>query len=368
MMELLVLSSILLLTGFVFLLNGRFVRRNILFSVLVPETETDNKVIQIVKSNYVKRIVILSLIFPFILFVLSFLISNTGTIFMFVVLLHLEMIAAIFIYKQAHDHLKRVKIREQWMTDIKVVKSTDTSLISESTVIPHYLFIAQLIALIIAFIYVGLNYNSIPETIATHWNFDGKADDFSKKSFFSIFGPGLFGIFILFILWASSKSIDFFNTTVHPSAKSASLNYIKQTKLINSMMIHLISFTMTALFILLLIRPIMFDADYLPNGVFNLMMGILFLITFVCIYLQVAEDRKFRKAVAAAPSNKEPYFDEDHYIMGVIYYNKQDSNLMVPKLSGMGMTFNMAKPVAWFAIFLLVALPIFVIVLIEIFG
>ncbi len=30
------------------------------------------------------------------------------------------------------------------------------------------------------------------------------------------------------------------------------------------------------------------------------------------------------------------------------YYNKEDSNFLVPKVYGMGMTFNWANPISWF--------------------
>ncbi|WZE72031.1 DUF1648 domain-containing protein [Macrococcus sp. CCM 2573] len=368
MMEGLLLSGILFLTGLLFLLNGRFVRRNILFSVFVPESETGSGIIHTIKSRFTKQVIGLSILIAFLNGISFYLFKSSTGILLFVIWIHLLIIGGIFLYKQAHNHLKSVKIKEDWMKDIKVVKATDTSLMVESSPLPNFLFIIQFIAFIIAFIFVAINYDKIPETIATHWNFEGKADNFSTKSFFSVYGVGLIGLVILLVLWLSSKGINFFNNTINPAVKTASLSYIKQSKLINSIMIHLLSFAMTVLFILILIRPVIYESDYLPNGIMVTIISLIFLITAFCIYLQVAEDRKFRKAIATTSINKAPYFDEDNYIMGLFYYNKNDMNVWVPKLSDIGMTLNMARPISWFIAFMLIGLPFVIIALITIFS
>ncbi|WP_414053759.1 DUF1648 domain-containing protein [Macrococcus equi] len=367
-MEGLLLSGLLLLIGLLFLLNARFVRRNILFSVFVPEKQTNNRIIQTVKSRFIQQIIGLSVGITLLNGITYYIFNESIGILLFIIWLHLLIIGAVFIYKQAHDHLKSVKTKEQWMQDIKVVKATDTSLMDESSALPNFLFFMQLLGFIVAFIFVTLNYDKIPDTIATHWNFNGEADDFSQKNFFSVYGVGIIGLLMLFTLWAAEKGTQFFNSTVNPVAKSASVKYIKQTKLINSMMMNLLSFTMTALFILILIRPVLFDSDYLPNGVFNILIVIMILIVGVCVYLQVAEDRKFRHIAATSTDNKAPYYDEENYILGLFYFNKDDQNVWVPKLSDIGMTLNMARPMAWFVLFMLGGLPIVIIVLITIFS
>lgn len=366
MMGGLLLSSILFLTGLLFLLNGRFVRRNIIFSVFVPESETNNGAIESVKAQYRKQILMLAIAAALLFIIVYLFASHSAALLSFVVLLHVLIIGAIIIYKSAHDHLKAVKLSEDWMKDIKVVKATDTRLMTESSPLPNVLFIMQVIAFIAAFIFVALNYDNIPETIATHWNFKGVADDFSQKNFFSVFSPGLLGLAILLLLWASSKGTRFFNTTVNPAVKDASINFIKNSKLINSMMIHLISFTMTLLFILIFIRPAVYNDNYLPNGIMMMLIGMLLLITVACIYLQISESKKYRQAIAT--SDKAPYYNEEHYIFGLFYYNPDDLNVWVPKLSEMGMTLNMARPMSWFISFILLGLPIAILIVITIFS
>ncbi|MCU7558482.1 DUF1648 domain-containing protein [Macrococcus capreoli] len=367
-MEGLFLSGLLLLTGLLFLLNARFVSRNILFSVFVPEQETNNSIIQTIKTRFIKQVIGLAVVIALLNGITFYVFQSSTGVLLFVIWIHLLIIGGVYLYKQAHDHLKAVKTQEDWMKDIKVVKATDTSLMVESSALPNFLLFMQLLGFIVAFIFVALNYDKIPDTIATHWNFNGEADDFSQKNFFSVYGVGIIGLLMLFTLWAAEKGTQFFNTTVNPVAKSASVKYIKQTKLINSMMMNLLSFTMTALFILILIRPVLFDSDYLPNGVFNTLIVIMILIVGVCIYLQVSEDRKFRHIVASSSDNKAPYYDEENYILGLFYFNKDDQNVWVPKLSDIGMTLNMARPMSWFIAFMLIGLPFVIIAFIAIFS
>jgi uncharacterized membrane protein len=42
-----------------------------------------------------------------------------------------------------------------------------------------------------------------------------------------------------------------------------------------------------------------------------------------------------------------------------IYFNKDDSNFLVPKTNGLGRTNNWAHPISWFIIFAVLALAIF---------
>jgi uncharacterized membrane protein len=43
----------------------------------------------------------------------------------------------------------------------------------------------------------------------------------------------------------------------------------------------------------------------------------------------------------------------------VFYYNKEDSNFLVPKAYGIGRTFNFANPISWFFIAVIIGLIVF---------
>ncbi len=47
-----------------------------------------------------------------------------------------------------------------------------------------------------------------------------------------------------------------------------------------------------------------------------------------------------------------------HYRWGLFYVNREDPRLLVPKLIGIGWTFNYARPAAWWLTALLLALPL----------
>lgn len=43
----------------------------------------------------------------------------------------------------------------------------------------------------------------------------------------------------------------------------------------------------------------------------------------------------------------------------IFYFNKEDSNIFVPKRYGFGVSFNWANPIAWFMILIIIVLIIY---------
>jgi uncharacterized membrane protein len=43
----------------------------------------------------------------------------------------------------------------------------------------------------------------------------------------------------------------------------------------------------------------------------------------------------------------------------IFYYNKEDSNFLVPKAYGIGRTFNFANPISWVFILVIIGLIVF---------
>lgn len=364
-MEIVFLSMLLFFTALMFLISSRFTRRNVLFSVFVPDAFVEHDIIKTTKAKYQRSIILLAVICTLIFIVISLFTSKNIMLLAFIIILHLIIIGGIIAFKNAHDLLKTKKHQLNWMKDIKVVKATDTSLITEEKKLPDYLFLIQLIAYIIAMIFVAINYDKIPNTIATHWGLNGKADGYSDKNIWTVFEIGIIGIVMLGILWGSSKGVSFFNSTINPANKKASVEHSKQTKFLNQLVVLVTSFIMTSFFIITLIRPVIYGKDYLPNTIINALFVIMILVVIIGIIMQVNEDRKFRMAVHE--TDKAPYYNDDNYVWGLFYYNKEDSNVWVPKQSDFGMTLNMARPVSWFIMFMLVVFPLIPVIIMLLF-
>ena len=60
--------------------------------------------------------------------------------------------------------------------------------------------------------------------------------------------------------------------------------------------------------------------------------------------------------------NKVPS-EEDYWKLGIFYYNPSDSRIFLPKRTGLGFTFNFAKPISIFIISAIIVLAVLAIIL-----
>ena len=360
-MEAVITTIIVLCTGLLFLLNARYIRRNILFSVYVPDdNRTDNNVLNIART-YKRNVLIMSILFAVINLIIMTILQSELAFILFTLLLFLLIIAMIWIYRSAFNQMRVLKEKEDWMANIKMYKAVDTSLMDEENSTTSYFYLIQILMLIAAVIFVAINYHTIPDTIATHWGLNGVPDDWSDKSIITVFFPAGMALFMIFVLWGSSKGLSFYQVNVNPANKEASKKYAANTKRNNEMLLHVISFIMTILFIFILVRPVLFGKEYMPPYIMESIIFISIVVVVFGIVQQISNDKKYR--ASAALNDKAPYHNEKNYIWGLFYYNKEDENVWVPKVSEFGMTLNMARPAAWFIAFMIILFPIIPIVI-----
>ncbi|QCT74618.1 DUF1648 domain-containing protein [Macrococcoides canis] len=360
-MEAVITTIIVLCTGLLFLLNARYIRRNILFSVYVPDdNRTDNNVLNIART-YKRNVLIMSILFAVINLIIMTILQSELAFILFTLLLFLLIIAMIWIYRSAFNQMRVLKEKEDWMANIKMYKAVDTSLMDEENSTTSYFYLIQILMLIAAVIFVAINYHTIPDTIATHWGLNGVPDDWSDKSIITVFFPAGMALFMIFVLWGSSKGLSFYQVNVNPANKEASKKYAANTKRNNEMLLHVISFIMTILFIFILVRPVLFGKEYMPPYIMESIIFISIVVVVFGIVQQISNDKKYR--ASAALNDKAPYHNEKNYIWGLFYYNKEDENVWVPKVSEFGMTLNMARPAAWFIAFMIIVFPIIPIVI-----
>lgn len=360
-MEAVITTIILLCTGLLFLLNARYIRRNILFSVYVPDSKRNDSKVRNIAQTYKRNVFIISILFAVIHLLLMTILQSELQFILFTILIFLLIIAMIWIYRSAFNQMRTLKEKEDWMADIKMYKAVDTSLMDEENSTTSYFYMIQFVMLMAAVIYVAMNYHTIPDTIATHWGLNGVPDDWSDKNIITVFFPSGIALFMIFVLWGSSKGLSLYQSNVSPANKEASKKYATDTKRNNEMLLHVISFIMTILFIFILVRPVLFGKEYMPPYIMESIIFISIVVVIFGIVQQISNDKKYR--ASAALNDKAPYHNEKNYIWGLFYYNKEDDNVWVPKLSEFGMTLNMARPAAWFIVFMIIVFPIIPIVI-----
>ncbi|WP_165982033.1 DUF1648 domain-containing protein [Macrococcus hajekii] len=362
-MEMLLLSLIILLTGFTILFSGRWVKRNILFSVYVPDEQQQHREVKIIKRKFI-RLAIGAAIFTALLNVLFLLLlpSEWG-IAAFIILLNALILFDIYIYSRSYQALRELKVQEDWMKDIEVVRATDTTLREQQHVLPTVIYLIPLVILLLATVYTAMNYPGIPERIAVHWGMDNKPDRFEDKSWMTVLMPAGLGLFNILLLMAISKGIDFMPMKLNPSVRKASADYEIKSRKYNSYLLFIVGLMMALLFSFIMIQQVIIPNESLPDAFMPIVLIGTILPIIIGMYLQWKADKDFRHA--AAENDKAPYHDDTNYVLGLFYYNKQDPNVWVPKVSQFGMTLNMARTEAKIIAVLFVLVLFVPILLIE---
>jgi uncharacterized membrane protein len=80
-------------------------------------------------------------------------------------------------------------------------------------------------------------------------------------------------------------------------------------------------------------------------GLFLLLVLGLLIVAAILLFLPPRRSQDRERAPADLPSPSTGYRDDERYWLGgVIYYNRDDADLFIPKRSGLGWTVNFAHP------------------------
>lgn len=206
---------------------------------------------------------------------------------------------------------------------------------------------------IISFVYVAINYNNLPETIPTHWGPNGKPDAFGPKNFKNVFFMNIIDLGM--VLMFSYMGVGTIGYRSYIDTQNKEENRKKALKYLNnigySLFIITISMQSTTS-----INPILMVKNI------DMPMILFFIIIFVPILASILLIYNSIMLSTLKSKNKNNYMiesDDEKWIYGFIYYNKEDPSLMVEKRLGAGWTFNMAHKSAKIIIIFLILTFIF---------
>ena len=244
-----------------------------------------------------------------------------------------------FVYIYIHNKVKALKSKLSInLSDLDLEKTKvilDTDFIQEKNrIVKKYalLFAIPLIIATLVGIYVLANYNSIPDTIPTHWGPSGNADAFSDKSFIKILAIigmmiGL-GVIIYVSSISSLKTRAKLSIDSIDNSKKAHLHYLNMFGLT----FLVLNIGCTVLFIDMLIATM--NASSINPLILWPTTIIIILIAIYQMYLYYKSPNKSKNAVYSIDD------DDSLWIFGCIYNNPDDPSLFVNKRFGAGWTVN----------------------------
>ena len=190
---------------------------------------------------------------------------------------------------------------------------------------------------IISALYLVFNYNSLPDTIITHWGVNGKPDGFSEKSFQSVFFISFMDLSLVVLMaFMTVETIGarmYIDTTNLEENRKKVINYLNKQGycfFLLTLSIQLITTTMPIFMVNQINVPMVL---FIPS----MILPIFFSIALMYYFIRLSSLKTKNKDINPLDS------DDEKWLYGFIYYNEEDPSFIVEKRFGAGWTFNLAS-------------------------
>ncbi|MBC5630063.1 DUF1648 domain-containing protein [Clostridium sp. NSJ-6] len=348
----------------VFNLN-RFSNNGIYFGVRVPlEYKNDIDILRLEKKYKKENIVF---VLPLIILLNILYIFN---IKMWLLLTYtfisigITQILPIIYWKK----MKRIKNERGWKVLSKNVIIVETGLRQpkknsriKALETKHYLIL--LIIPFVISILTLINYNKLPELIPVHYNAAGVVDKVVEKGTTAAY-MNLAGIpFMLVLMIFFFVLINKITVNSKSDLFSGKIKGTIEKKLLFKKYISIFTWILALETLIIMSLPqvsILFD---LGTEIMTIPMVILFISIGVFILISYYFGQGGRNIKTTEEGEENYRDDDDRYILGSIYYNKNDPALMVEKRVGVGWTVNLAHPIGM----ILMVLPFIIMIGLIIF-
>lgn len=235
--------------------------------------------------------------------------------------------------------LKRIIIKED-----EVLSQEKKRLIKKFKV----LFAICLGLSIISFLYVLISYKNMPDIIISHWGGSGKPAGYSEKNILNVFFVNFIDISMVLLLTIIGIGSIMGNTYI--DSNNLEVNRKKAIKYLNGLGYSFFILTLSVQSITTTIPIFMVQQRNIPVWltIGSCIVPIFIVVPVIYFYIMLSGIKPDSKSVYTVEN------DDEKWIYGFIYYNKEDPKLMVEKRLGMGWNINMAKPMGKFITIILV--------------
>lgn len=318
------------------------------YGVYVKNIEISEDIKKKLHKEYKKRLNIYFLV-VILLFIVFATVINTNPglnialfIIVYVILMTLDL-------KKSYDDVKFIKnqyikeheeARNKNNIEIKLLDVDEELEIKKEKIKKKFTILYGIcIALsLISFLYVAINYNSLPDVIITHWGVSGKPDGFSQKNIFNVFFINLIDISMVLIL--AYFGLGMIGARTYIDNNNIEVNRKKAIKYLNKMGYSYLLLILSMQSITTTIPMFMVKQSNIPMWltIFACIIPIFISIAFVYYYMMLRSLRPVKKGAQSLED------DDEKWIYGFIYYNKEDPALLVETRFGAGGSINFGNP------------------------
>lgn len=360
------LIAIIPITGGLLAATPWLMRRNECFAVTVPAGRQNDERLLALKRRYSKSMLIVTALFT-VLVAVAFAVelgssngineTSLGVIVMVGVLAPVAISFALML--RGRRAVQEIKKAEGWFAE----RQQAVALAAEEDVPGAVSLAWNLLYIPIALASValaGVLYPTMPDAIPMQVNFSGEVTTTMQK------GPGVFAFPLLFTAFLAAV-MTFSHWSITRSKRPTDPGAPATSALAYGMFARAQSILMVATGLVLAATT---DICFILSaaGVVSLewmaalIVVLAMLIVVVCIAVSVVYGQagsRLHARMQAAPADAPLAFDDDeHWILGIIYFNRDDASLFLPERFGIGWTLNMARPAAWALLVGFVALTV----------
>jgi uncharacterized membrane protein len=329
------------------LLLPKLARPTLPFGVRVPESHVGAPVIRQATRDYYRGVVLAMLVVTALLVALAIVVPTPAiaSIASFAVLL-----AWLVPYLSARRTVLAAKRDEGWYDGVQQVVAVDTSLRTSPPAYPWKWAVPAVLIAVATVVIGAVVYPSLPERIATRIGPDGP-ESFADTTVLSAFA--LVGVQILvtaLLLGLVVVALRSKHELAATSPQASAEQYRRYASaMAKSILVLAAGMNLTMLLVALMVW------DVLPATTAWVVISTAPALATAAVLVAVAirtgqSGHRLRSTVAdePAPEGTADRDDDAHWIGGLLYVNRNDPALWVPKrFGGVGWTINLANPVAW---------------------
>lgn len=233
--------------------------------------------------------------------------------------------------QQYNNNKEQVPVRVIIKED-EILAQKKTKLIKKFKI----LFGICIVLSIASFVYVLLSYKNMPDTIITHWGAYGKPDGYSEKNILNVFFTSFIDISMVLLFAVIGVGSIAGNTYIDD--KNLEVNRKKALKYLNGLGYSFLVLTLSIQSITSTIPIFMVQEKNMPMWltIGSCIVPIFIVVPVIYFYLMLSSIKPKSRNIYTVEN------DDEKWLYGFIYYNKEDSKLMVEKRLGMGWGMNMA--------------------------
>lgn len=343
----------------IFIFIPYWTRKTESFGHTIPEKAYESKQLQKMRKTYAVEMIVWSALFALLYLVGMYLFETKEDTFgmIFTIMTFVYIIVGFVVYLKYHRQMKVLKVEKGWHEDVENKVLVDTTFRNQAYSFSVLWYLIPLGFILLTTFITFFNYDQIPNRIPMNYDLQGNVTNFTHKSGKSVLVAPMTQMMILFIFV-------FIHFVIHKSKQQVSTKNpeasLKQNIVFRKTWSWFNYIMGTVLIILFSGMQMMLMFDMFQSFMFPaFMIFVAFvLIAVIVLSIKVGQGGSRVKVQEDMDGDVIERDDDEHWKLGIFYFNPQDPALFVEKRFGVGWTNNFARPLSWVLLGLIILIPL----------